>query len=238
MLKAVLKNFGSLVNTKKTVKSPAKKLVNPWEPKPLREKPSQVNVYSPSKILEFDESGSLLVYSYQPTFMKTMGRFLGRLTTTIGSFFLLAKNPWPFNQEPLCLPVFLFYGVYSLWRNWAILAHQSITIHEVKLNRDGIHIDIGYLSWLGRRSKKYFYTMPINFLTPPIKYEDSIRLKDDLFPTEVSYFEIPDDAKNKPWVKYYQEERHRLYIPKDYEFMDKELMVQIMKGKFINTTNK
>lgn len=110
-------------------------------------------------------------------------------------------------------------------------------MHEIRLMKDGLHVEIGYLNWFGRRKKKFYYTMPIIDLTPPPMHSDSSELKGDLFPNRLEIFDIKDHDKDGVWVKYYEEVRRRMFIPKTYDYMDRELMVSIMQGKFIDTTN-
>jgi hypothetical protein len=79
--------------------------------------------------------------------------------------------------------------------------------------------------------------MPIGDLAPPPMYEDSNPLSGEQFPTSASELEISSFIEALPWIKYYSEVRSFIYIPKDFDFMDKELMTSIMNGTSINTLN-
>lgn len=139
--------------------------------------------------------------------------------------------------EPLSLPFFLGFGIYSVWKTWESLAKNNLTLHEVNLKRDGIHVEIGFLSYIGREAKKQKFTMNIKDLSLPPLYEDSYPLAGDLFPTLIEEFELEDENPSVPWVKYCDVIRARMLLPKNYDFMDKQLMVAIMNGNYIDTTN-
>jgi hypothetical protein len=218
-----------------------REVIDPWKPRSLRAKPNQLRLYKPSKILEFDKDGTLLLYSYTHSPIKTLGRFLKWFIPTATSTTLLIKNPYPCNlytvsAEPLSLPFFLTFTMYGMWKTWTGMARYTITLHEAKLLRDGMHIEIGLLNYLGSKMEYNKYTLNINDLTSPPTYADSRPLFGDLFPTRPDEFELKAEDR-QPWVKYYDVVRRRLFIPKDYDYMDKELMVAVMNGVYIDTTN-
>ena len=72
-----------------------REVVDLWKPRPLRTKPDNLKIYKPTKILEFDQDGALLLYSYTQTPLKTLGRFLKWSVPTTTSMTLLIKNPYP-----------------------------------------------------------------------------------------------------------------------------------------------
>ena len=103
--------------------------------------------------------------------------------------------------------------------------------------QDGIHIEIGFFNYFGIETRKYKFTMNIKDLEPPPMYEDSYALKGNLFPSMIEEFEIEDEDEGIPWVKYSDVVRRKMYVSKKYDYMDKELMIAIMNGKYIDINN-
>ena len=131
----------------------------------------------------------------------------------------------------------MIFGLYGVWKTWESLAKNTLTIHQLDLMRDGMHVEVSFLNYLGREADKYKFTMNIKELEPPPMYDDSYPLTGDLFPSIIEELEIEDEAPHVPWVKYSDVIRRKMYVPKSYEFMDKELMFAIMNGKYIDTIN-
>ena len=115
----------------------------------LRPNLTKTGLYKPQKFLEFDSYDTLPVYKYTQTFGRTVWRFAKQLVPCMASISLLLINLWPFNLEPLCMPVFLFGTLYGLFTSWSSLAFNTRTIHEVRLKRDGMFIEVGFLTYLG-----------------------------------------------------------------------------------------
>jgi hypothetical protein len=126
-------------------------------------------------------------------------------------------------------------GLAGLWKCLVGVADNSLILHEVKLKRDGLHVEIGLLDWTGKAKKANKFTLDIRELTPPPLYSDSHPLRGDLFPHITDAFELDSQNPNLPWTKYYDVVRKRVFIPKDYYYMDKELMVAVMNGFYIKT---
>ena len=133
------------------------------------------------------------------------------------------------------MPLFMISGLIGVWKCFTAFSDHTLTLHELKLKRDGLHIEFSVLDWFGRMNKSR-YTVNIKDLAPPPVFSDSTPLKGDLFPHTVEVFEVKSEEPSLPWVKYSEIVRRKLFIPKDYAFMDRELMVAIMNGFYIKTT--
>lgn len=208
-----------------------------WRPSKLRKRPKELNAHKPSKILEFDQNKVMLVFSYKNTPFKTLRRLSGALTFTAASIAGLVKTPAFLSSEPLSKPAFLFGAIYGVCKTVASFAKNTLTLSELRLKQDGMHVEIALHSYLGFSSEKSTFTLDIKQLTPPPMYSDSRPLLGDFFPYFVEEFEIESEDPKEPWIKYYDVIRRYMYIHKDFDFMDKELMVAIMSGKYIDTTN-
>lgn len=125
-------------------------------------------------------------------------------------------------------------GLIGIWKTFTGFADNTLTVHQVKLKKDGLHAEISVLNWLGQ-VKNNKYLVNIKDLAPPPLHPDSVPLKGDLFPHMVEVFEIQSEYIQLPWVKYYDVVRKRLFIPKDYAFMNREIMVAVMNGFYIKT---
>lgn len=131
------------------------------------------------------------------------------------------------------MPFFMACGLIGLWKTFKIFADQAMTLHEARLKNDGMHVEVSLLNWLGRPNKSGKFMLEIKDLAPPPLYPDSIPLKGDLFPHLVEGFEVKSEYPTWPWIKYYQVIRRKLFIHKDYTFMDREIMVAVMNGFYI-----
>lgn len=134
------------------------------------------------------------------------------------------------------MPLFLFTAGYFWVQTWRRMAQYTLTVHEVRLKSDGMHIEISFLNWFGQVWEHNRYTMHIADLMPPPLYSDSQPLLGDHFPVSPEIFEIQSSSR-EPWVKFFDAVRRRHFIPKDYDFMDRELMVAVMSGFYIDTSN-
>lgn len=112
----------------------------------------------------------------------------------------------------------------------------TLTVHEIRLLSDGMHIEVGFLSWLGGVRERNRYTMHIADLKPPPLYSDSLPLDGDHFPVSTDVFDIPI-ASPEPWVKYSDVVRRHHFIPKQFDYLDREMMVAVLNGYYIDTTN-
>lgn len=135
------------------------------------------------------------------------------------------------------MPLFLLTAGFFWVQTWRRMAQYTLTLHEVSLKNDGLHIEICFLNCFGQTSyRANRYTMHIAELMPPPLYSDSLPLEGDHFPVSPEIFEI-QSASKEPWVKFFDVVRRRHFIPKDYDFMDRELMVAVMSGSYIDTSN-
>jgi hypothetical protein len=183
--------------------------------------------------LEFDQHGTFPLYKASKTFGSNALRFMKRFVPTGISWYCLNANPYPFCLEPLCLPFFLVYGLVGSWRCFKLLADNALTVYEVRLINDGVHVEIFLHNFLGLKSNKKRFTIDIKDLSPPPLHPDSIPLKGDLFPHLPEGFEVKNERIFEPWVKYNLGVRRKLFIPKRYSFMQQELMVAAMNGCYI-----
>ena len=133
------------------------------------------------------------------------------------------------------MPFFMFTGLVGLWKCFTVFGDNSLTLHEVRLKKDGLHAEISLLDWFGRVRKNQKFTVEIRDLNPPPVYPESVPLKGDLFPHMVEVFEIKSEDPKLPWIKYYDIVRKKFLIPKDYAYMDRELMVAVMNGYYVKT---
>jgi len=183
--------------------------------------------------LEFDKYGTYPVYLAKPTHLIDFFTFLATAMPTYACFHLLFTNPYPFSEEPLCLPAFLFLGVIGIWKCFKRLADNSLTIYEVRLKSDGMHAEVMLYNFLGFHANSKKFTMVISELSPPPLHPDSIPLKGDLFPHLTQGLEIPQRIQFSKWVKYSANIRRKYFIPKRYSYMNQELMIAIMNGCYI-----
>jgi hypothetical protein len=153
----------------------------------------------------------------------------------LASATLLVKNPPPFSSEPLAVPFFLMSSLYYFFKSWTVFADKSLTVHEIRLKQDGTHVEISYLDSLGRIRDKNKFTININELSPPPKHGDSSPLKGDQFPSYIDALELMDTS-HEPWVKYYGINRSRMYLSKSYDYMDKEVLIAVLKGYYVDTS--
>jgi hypothetical protein len=219
-----------------------RELIDPWDYRQLRPKEEYCSyrqaLFKPSKILEFDEHGTIPIYSSKLSIWRSIRLTSSRIIPTYLSWHLLFKNPYPCNHylvslEPLSMPFFMFCGLIGLWKCFKAFADNSLTLYELRLKKDGVHVEIFLLDWLGRSSKSARFTLDIKDLKPPPLYGDSRPLRGELFPHLAEAFEIPSERPKIPWVKYYDILRRKFFIPKDYIYMNRELMVAIMNGSYI-----
>lgn len=129
-------------------------------------------------------------------------------------------------------------SLYYFFKSWTVFADESLTVHEIRLKSDGTHVEISYLDFFGRVKDKNRFTTEISELAPPPKFADSSELKGDLFPSMLDAMEIKDLSQNLPWVKYYGVNRCRLYLSKKYRYMDKELLIAVLNGYYVDTTGR
>mmetsp|Transcript_15831 Transcript_15831/g.28983 ORF Transcript_15831/g.28983 Transcript_15831/m.28983 type:complete len:171 (+) Transcript_15831:2921-3433(+) len=167
-----------------------------------------------------------------------VARFAKFLVPAVASTALLITNPAPFNTEPLAVPFFLMTSLYSIFKTWTVFADKSLTVHEIRLKNDGTHVEISYLDFFGRIRDKNRFTMEISELSPPPKYSDSSELKGDLFPTVPDALDLEDLSAWTPWVKYYGVNRCRMYFSKSYRYLDKELLIAVLNGYYVDTSGR
>ena len=130
----------------------------------------------------------------------------------------------------------MFSSAYFLVRLGKSLLQYTMTMHEVRLKNDGMHVEVSFLGLFGQVWDHNRYTMHIADFLPPPLYSDSLPLSGDHFPVSPEIFDIPNRSK-EPWVKYSDVVRRHHFIPKDYDYMNRELMVQVMRGYYIDTSN-
>lgn len=193
--------------------------------------------------MEFDRDGTLLIYKYKHSYWRSFTNAASTLVPTYACFYLATKSTYIRKLylemfDPLLVPVLLIGGIVGAWRSFKMFANNTVSMHEVRLKSDGIHLEISFLDWLGRDNVKSRYTMDIRDLRPPPLHGDSFPLKGDLFPHLVEGFEIKNEFPNRPWIKYHQNIRKKVYIHKDYIYMDRELMVAVMNGFYIGLIDK
>lgn len=173
------------------------------------------------------------MYLAKPNHFVDFLRFLKDLVPTYGCFYLLFTNPYPICEEPLCLPVLFVLGLVGMWKCFKNLADNSLTVYEVRLKADGVHAEFMLYNFLGFKSEKKKFTIDIRNLTPPPLHPDSLPLKGDLFPHLPQAFEIKPENILGHWVKFSASIRRKYFIPKNYSYMNQELMVAIMNGYYI-----
>ena len=125
----------------------------------------------------------------------------------------------------------------GIFKTWAALAKNSKVVHEIRLKRDGTFIEIGFLNYMGVPKEKNWFTLPIIDLVPPPTYGESGPIMAETFPASEEEFEIPSEDVRLPWIKYYDVVRSYFYVPKEFDYIDRELMIHIMNGENINTLN-
>lgn len=131
--------------------------------------------------------------------------------------------------DPLFNLIFFAGGVIGTWKTGKQLTQNSRTVNEIWLKRGGNAVEISLSSAFGKRKHSKIF-LDIGELKPPPLFSDSWELKGDLFPHLTEGFEIPSENYFLPWVKYMGVIRKKIFIPKIYSYMDRELMVAVMNG--------
>ena len=76
----------------------------------------------------------------------------------------------------------------------------------------------------------------ISTLKSPDENEDVQPLKGDIFPRKLNYDE--NRPRGWAWMKYYRSPRNFLVIPKNSNYINEEILIKIMEGNSIDTSNK
>ena len=77
--------------------------------------------------------------------------------------------------------------------------------------------------------------MQINTLKWPEESEDRMPLKGDLFPR---FGDENISWRGYAWIKYYRTSRNFMIIPKNANYLNEEILVNVMEGTCIDTSKK
>mmetsp|Transcript_20772 Transcript_20772/g.23484 ORF Transcript_20772/g.23484 Transcript_20772/m.23484 type:complete len:314 (+) Transcript_20772:74-1015(+) len=199
------------------------------------------SLYTPTQELEF-QNGKMLLYEYHHNALKYPMAY-GSYILTMGILVSLVRiHPFAYSF-PVSMPLYFLGLIVVCTRFSRYTKHHKNVIQRIHLLEDGTRIEIEFLNTFRREifSKPRGSIQMFNeqMISPPLDETAPLSARyGALFPTEEEDIRPEDPSLDSyAWLKFFGGWENFFLMPKNYYFMNKEVLSQVFNGKNINISN-